>query len=355
MPLCPSRLTFRRACGRTLDCAAPRPCGKPPGAIRSLGGQGREPVIVLDSVTRVFGSLRAVDDLSLEVNRGEVFGLLGHNGAGKTTAVRLIAGLLAPTSGRVRVHDLDPDAEGASVRRQLGVLPARAAVDDRLTGRQNLEFTAELFELPRDGLAARIADLLDRFDLGERAGQPAGGYSTGLRQRLSLARVLLHDPAVLLLDEPTASLDPVAARHVRALIADLGADQHRTVVLCTHDLAEAERLCDRVAILEHGRIRALGTPGDLAAAVGRTDVVVEVHPEDTEIAAGLQTGQGVGGSVVEPGLLRWPRAVRADVPRLVHALTRADVRVFSVGRSEPSLEDVYLALHETRLGEELSG
>jgi ABC-type multidrug transport system ATPase subunit len=293
--------------------------------------------------------VRAVDNLSLEVDPGEVLGLLGHNGAGKTTAVRLIAGLLAPTSGRVRVNDLDPDADGATVRRQLGVLPANAAVDDRLTGWQNLRFTAELYDLPRDGLDVRIAELLDRFDLGGRAEEPAGGYSTGMRQRLSLARVLLHDPEVLLLDEPTASLDPVAARQVRGLIADLGADGDRTFVLCTHDLAEAERLCDRVAILEHGSVKAMGAPGDLASATGRSDVVVEVHPDDTHIAAALQTSQGVGGIVVEPGRLRWPRAARSEVPQLVQALTGADVRVFGVARREPSLEDVYLALHETRV------
>ena len=311
-------------------------------------------MIVLDSVTRVFGSVRAVDNLSLEVDPGEVLGLLGHNGAGKTTAVRLIAGLLAPTSGRVRVNDLDPDADGATVRRQLGVLPANAAVDDRLTGWQNLRFTAELYDLPRDGLDVRIAELLDRFDLGGRAEEPAGGYSTGMRQRLSLARVLLHDPEVLLLDEPTASLDPVAARQVRGLIADLGADEDHTVVLCTHDLAEAERLCDRVAILEHGSVKAMGAPGDLASATGRSDVVVEVHPDDTRIAAAVQTSQGFGGIVVEPGRLRWPRAARSEVPQLVQALTRADVRVFGVARCEPSLEDVYLALHETRVDEEVT-
>ena len=311
-------------------------------------------MIVLDAVTRVFGPVRAVDDLSLQVAPGEVLGLLGHNGAGKTTAVRLIAGLLAPTSGRVRVDGLDPDLDGAAVRRRLGVLPANAAVDDRLTGRQNLRFAAELYDLPRQGLDTRISGLLDRFDLGDRAKEPVGGYSTGMRQRLSLARLLLHDPDVLLLDEPTASLDPVAARQVRGLIADLGADRDRTVVLCTHDLAEAERLCDRVAILERGGLKALGTPGDLAAATGRSDVVVEVHPDDTHLAATLQTGQGIAGSVVEPGRVRWPRATRDDIPHLVHALTGAGVRVFGVGRREPSLEDVYLALHEIRLDEDVS-
>ena len=308
-------------------------------------------MIALDSVTRVFGTVRAVDQLSLKVEPGEVLGLLGHNGAGKTTTVRLIAGLLAPTSGEVRVNALDPTTQGATVRRRLGVLPANAAVDDRLTGRQNLKFAAELYDLPRDGLDRRISEVLERFDLAGRAKQSVGGYSTGMRQRLSLARVLLHDPEILLLDEPTASLDPVAARQVRSLIADLAADQNRTVVLCTHDLAEAERLCGRVAILEHGSIKALGTPSDLASATGRTDALVEVHPDDTDIAAGLRAGPSGTATVDEPGRLRWPRAAQSDVPPLVQALARADVRVFSVIRRQPSLEDVYLSLHETRTAE----
>lgn len=309
-------------------------------------------MIVLESVTRSFGEVRAIDNLSLEVESGEVLGLLGHNGAGKTTAVRLIAGLLAPSSGRVRVNDLDPSTQGAMVRRRLGVLPANAAVDDRLNAWQNLRFAAELYDLPRDGLDARISDLLERFDLGGQATESVGTYSTGMRQRLSLARVLLHDPDVLLLDEPTASLDPVAARQVRGLIAELAADKDRTVVLCTHDLAEAERLCGRVAILEHGSIMALGTPSDLASATGRADLVVEVHQDDTELAAGLRTDRGVAARVAEPGRLRWPRAAHSDVPPLVRALTHADVRIFSVMRREPSLEDVYLALHEARPAEE---
>lgn len=314
--------------------------------------RGSGAMIALDSVTRVFGTVRAVDELSLEVEPGEVLGLLGHNGAGKTTTVRLIAGLLAPTSGEVRVNALDPTTEGATVRRRLGVLPANAAVDDRLTGRQNLKFAADLYDLPRDGLDRRISEVLERFDLAGRAKESVGGYSTGMRQRLSLARVLLHDPEILLLDEPTASLDPVAARQVRGLIADLAADQDRTVVLCTHDLAEAERLCGRVAILEHGSIKALGAPSDLATATGRTDVLVEVHPDDTDIAAGLTTGPSGTATVDEPGRLRWPRAAQSDVPPLVQALVRADVRVLGVIRRQPSLEDVYLSLHQTRTAEE---
>lgn len=310
-------------------------------------------MIELQSVTRTFGAVRAIDDLSLEVGRGEIVGFLGHNGAGKTTAVRLIAGLLTADSGRLRVNGLDPATEGADVRRRLGVLPSNAAVDDRLTGRDNLRFAGELFDLPRRGLEARIAELLERFDLGGRADQKAGSYSTGMRQRLSLARVLLHDPAVLLLDEPTASLDPVAARHVRGLIADLGADSGRTVVLCTHDLAEAERLCDRVAILEHGRIKTLGTPHDLTAGTAGAGVVIEVHPDDLDAAAAVRVDGSGPGSVIAPGRVRWPRAARTDVPPLVRALTSADVRVFDITREEPTLEDVYLALHGATVADEV--
>jgi ABC-type multidrug transport system ATPase subunit len=301
-------------------------------------------VIVLDDVTRTFGDVRALDGLHVAVRRGEVFGLLGHNGAGKTTTVRLVAGLLAPSAGRVRVDGRDPHAEGTAVRRRLGVLPANAAVDDRLTGRDNLRFAAALFDLPRAGLEARIDELLARFELGGRGDERAGTYSTGMRQRLSLARVLLHDPEVLLLDEPTASLDPVAARQVRDLVAGIGARDDRTVVLCTHDLTEAQRLCDRVAILEHGRVMALGSPGELGGTGGAA-TRVEVHPHDQATALALDPIAGVGAERDGPRHVRYPGVARAETPRLVDALSAAGVRVYAVDRLEPSLEEVYLRLH----------
>lgn len=303
-------------------------------------------MIVLDNVTRTFGEVRALDGLSLAVRRGEVFGLLGHNGAGKTTTVRLVAGLLAASAGRVRVDGRDPREDGAVVRRHLGVLPANAAVDDRLTARDNLRFAAALFDLPRIGLEARIDAVLARFDLDERADQRAGTYSTGMRQRLSLARVLLHDPAVLLLDEPTASLDPVAARQVRDLVAGIGARDERTVVLCTHDLTEAQRLCDRVAILEHGRVLALGAPTELGGA-GRGAVRIEVHPGDQATALSLTPIAGIVAERDGEHHVGFPGVGRAEIPRLVDGLTSAGVRVYAVERREPSLEEVYLRLHAT--------
>jgi ABC-type multidrug transport system ATPase subunit len=304
-------------------------------------------VILFDGVTRTFGEIRALDGLQLAVRRGEVLGLLCHNGADKTTTVRLVAGLLVPDAGRVRVDGLDPHADGAQVRRRLGVLPADAAVDDRLTARDNLRFAAELFVLPRVGLETRIDGLLDRFDLAGRADERAGGFSSGMRQRLSLARVLLHDPDVLLLDEPTASLDPVAARQVRDLIAGLGARGDRTVVLCTHDLAEAQRVCDRVVILEHGRVLAHGSPAELAGAGGGA-IRVEVHRDDVATALALDAIAGIDGEREDDRHVRYPGVARAEIPRLVHALSGAGLRVYAVDRLEPSLEEVYLRLHDRR-------
>jgi ABC-type multidrug transport system ATPase subunit len=328
-------------------------------------GSGAVEALHLDAVRRSFGSVTALEDLSLRVPVGEVVGLLGHNGAGKTTTVRLLAGLLAPDRGRVAVGGLDPLREGSTVRRRLGVLPARPIVDDRLTGRQNLRFAAEVFGLPRAGLPARIDAALVAFDLGDRGDDRVAGYSTGMRQRLSLARVLLPDPEVLLLDEPTAALDPMAARQVRKVLADLATTRQRTIVLCTHDLAEAEHLCDRVVVLERGRVVADGRPSELAAAHGSGGVLLEVDPDQRAVAAsvlaaatgtatgaatgtatGTATGSATAVTVEGPGRLRVDGVPRSAVPGLIRALVAAEVEVHGLRRLDPTLEEVYVALHE---------
>jgi ABC-type multidrug transport system ATPase subunit len=309
-------------------------------------------MIVLDEVVRTFGDVRAVDGIDLQIASGEVLGLLGHNGAGKTTTVRLIVGLLAATSGNVRVDGLDPIAEGVAVRRRTGVLSASPAVDDRLTGRANLRFVADLHGVPTREVGQRVEESLDLFGLRDVAAERAGGYSTGLRQRLSLARVLLSEPDILLLDEPTAALDPIAARQVRGTIADLSSRRGRTVILCTHDLAEAQQLCDRVAVLERGRIVALGTPRELAQQVGARTVDIEVDAGEAETAGKIARAllgpadHPAAVTVLGPGRIRLPGAERALVPTLVSALVAGGLSVFGVVANEPSLEEVYVALHE---------
>jgi ABC-type multidrug transport system ATPase subunit len=308
----------------------------------------------LAGVTRCFGEVTALRELTLDVAPGEVVALLGHNGAGKTTTVRLLAGLLAPDAGTVRVRGLDPAVDGPAVRRQLGVLPAAPVVDDRLTGVANLRFAADVFQVPTEGLDQRIARALDSFELGERGDERAGGYSTGMRQRLALARVLLPDPEILLLDEPTSALDPIAARQVRRSLTALARERDRTIVLCTHDLAEAEQLADRVVVLEHGHVVADGSPAALAAEHGTGGLQLEVAAVDVEVAR-RHLGALSAAVEAEPGgRLRATGIARDAIPGLVQQLSAEDVSVYELRRLDPTLEDVYLAIHDRAPSTEVS-
>jgi len=311
-----------------------------------------DPVIAVDGLTRRFGDVVAVDGLTLEIHPGEVFGFLGHNGAGKTTTVRLLNGLLSPDGGTVRVLDLDPVHDGPELRRRTGVLTETPSLDERLTGRENLEIYAELYGVPGTEVPGRIESLLEGFELAHRADEKAGAYSKGMKQRLALARALLHEPDILFLDEPTSGLDPVGARRVHDLITRLSQEQHRTVLLCTHNLAEAQKLCGRVAVLEHGRLVALGTPAELARRLGRSQrLEIDVAADQLPAAlAVVEAVQGIREPVVEDGRIMVLGADREAVPDLVCELVRAGIRIYGITPQEPSLEDVYFALH----GEEVA-
>ena len=314
---------------------------------------GMDPIIALDGLTRRCGDVVAVDDLTLEISPGEVFGFLGHNGAGKTTTVRLLNGLLAADSGSVRVLGMDPLQDGPALRRRTGVLTETPSLDERLSGRENLEIYAELYGVPLSEVAGRIEYLLDGFELAHRADEKAGAYSKGMKQRLALARALLHEPDILFLDEPTSGLDPVGARRVHELITRLSQEQHRTVLLCTHNLAEAQQLCGRVAVLEHGRLVALGTPAELALKLGRSQrLEIDVAPEHVPTALEiLRTQFGMTDPAQKNGTITVIGAGRETVPDVVAALVGAGVRIYGLTPQQPSLEDVYFALlHEEEGG-----
>src|SRR5688500_4711135 len=286
------------------------------------------PALEIDRLTVRFGAVTAVDDLSLQVAEGEVLALLGHNGAGKTTTVRAANGLAEPASGTVRVLGRAPATDGPDIRRRTAVLTDTPGIDERLTAREALAFAAELYELPRGGTPARIDALLAEFGLAARAGDRVGGFSRGMRQRLALARALLHRPALLFLDEPTTGLDPEATRQLHGIIRRTVREDGRTVVLCTHNLVEAEMLADRVAVMARGRLRALGTPAELARGVRATDrVTIEVHGDDAGTAArvvgaGVDTGVGTGADAA-----RFVVDLAHDaVPDLVARLVGAGVR-----------------------------
>src|SRR5690606_36900523 len=261
----------------------------------------------------------------LEVGGGEVFGYLGHNGAGKTTTVRLLNGILAPSSGTARVLGLSPEADGAGLRRRTGDLTETPALDDRLTARETLHFAGTMFGVEAPHLPSRVETLLEGFGLGERAGERVGGYSKGMRQRLALARALVHEPELLFLDEPTSGLDPAARRQVHQLVRRLSREEGRTVFLSTHNLAEAQELCDRVAVLQRGRVIAMGAPAELARRLGdRAALELEADPGDREAAIASLRAHGLApaeepaaGAVVVPG--GEGREIPAIVSRIVAA------------------------------------
>lgn len=306
-----------------------------------------EPVIIAKGLSRRFGDLVAVDDLSLEIRAGEVFGFLGHNGAGKTTTVRLLNGILAPTGGTARVLGLEPLTDGPSLRRRTGVLTETPSLDERLTGRENLEIYAQIYGVPRTTIASRVGELLERAELADRADERVGDYSRGMKQRLALSRALLHGPELLFLDEPTSGLDPVATRRVHELIIRLSRKDGRTVFLCTHNLVEAQNLCDRVAVLEKGRLVALGTPADLAQQlVRRLRLEIEIEPGGLELALRVLPSLVAGAELEsDGGTLTIVGAQRDQIPDLVAALAARGVRIYRVAQQMPSLEDVYFALH----------
>ncbi len=311
------------------------------------------PIISTQGLTRLFGDKLAVDHLTFSVEEGEVFGFLGHNGAGKTTTIRLLNGVLDPSGGTAQVLGLSPTSDGPALRRRTGVLTETPSVDERLTARENLRIYAELYGVPRERTKSTVDELLELFELRDRADQKVGGYSSGMKRRLALARALIHDPEVLFLDEPTGALDPIAAHHVHEMITRLSKERKHTVFLCTHNLAEAQKLCGRVAVLEHGRLLAMGPPAELAAQVGLGgSIEIEVSPDSSTLAlATLRNGPGLQAVLSTEGLITVQGIMRERVPDVLASLVAAGVRVYRVAPQEPSLEDIYFALHGDKGGQ----
>ena len=226
-------------------------------------------MIRVEKLVKRFGDVTAVDNISFEVPRGEIFAFLGPNGAGKTTTIRVLATVLRPDSGRAEVLGLDVVRDAKAVRRRIGLAGQNAAVDGNLTGRENLRLIGKLVHLPRRTVVARAVELLERFELTEAADRPVRTYSGGMRRRIDLAAALVNRPPVLFLDEPTTGLDPYSRNEVWAMIGELVADG-TTVVLTTQYLEEADRLASRVAVVDEGRVIANDTPAALKARLGST-------------------------------------------------------------------------------------
>jgi ABC-2 type transport system ATP-binding protein len=231
-------------------------------------------VIELEGLTKRFGAHVAVADLDLKVEAGEIFGFLGPNGAGKTTTVKMLTGLLKPTAGRVRVCGVDMAADPVAAKRQMGLVPDEPFVSPKLTGAEYLRFVGELYQVPLEGMRARVPELLEMFELDKWGGELVESYSHGMRQKLVLAGILLHDPKVLVLDEPMVGLDPKSGRLVKDIFAEL-ARRGTAVFMCTHVLEIAEKLCGRIGVMMGGRMVACGTLEQLRAKGGKEGADLE--------------------------------------------------------------------------------
>lgn len=302
------------------------------------------PMIETLDLTRRFGDVLAVDRLTLRVDAGEIFGFLGPNGAGKTTTLRMLAALIVPTSGEATVAGYRVGRDDDRLRSNLGFLTETPGLYDRLSTRANLAYFARLYRV--DDVSGRVEHYLRWLDLWDRRHEPAAALSKGMRQKLAIARALIHDPAVLLLDEPTSGLDPEAARTVRDFIAGLRREG-RTIVLCTHNLDEADRLCDRVAVFRQ-RLLALDSPAELRRqAFGRT-VVFHLRHLQPAYEQALRSFPFVDSVRSMDGkLLASVSDPEAENPQLVRALVQAGAEVQFVGELRQSLEDVYLRLVQT--------
>ncbi len=298
--------------------------------------------IRVEGLARRFGARVAVEGLTFEVHPGEVFGLLGPNGAGKTTTVRMLAGLLAPSEGTALVcgERLPLEGDGSALRRKVGLLTEQPGLYERLTARENLSFFARLYELNLDEAWVRGKAGLARFGLAGREDEPVGGFSKGMRQKLSIVRALLHEPQVIFLDEPTSGLDPQSARVVRDAIAELAAEG-RTLVLCSHNLAEVERLCTRVAVIKN-RLRTVSTLVEMRREGLALDVLVE--GDAARFAAVVTALPFAPTAQAEGARLKVSFGHEAQAPDVIAALVQAGARVHQATRIARPLEEAYLDL-----------
>ncbi|MCO7136917.1 ABC transporter ATP-binding protein [[Clostridium] leptum] len=290
----------------------------------------------IDDLSKTYaGGKKAVDHVSISLAQGEVFGFLGPNGAGKTTTVKLLNGMLTPSSGSCRVFDMDPVQNPEKVHAVSGVVTEHAQMYDNLTGLQNLVFYGCLFGISTSESEKRAEVLLKQLDLTDAKNQKLSVYSTGMRQRLSLARALIHEPKVLFLDEPTSGLDPESTQNVNSLIRNLAREKGITIFLCTHQLRYAQEICTRYGLIEKGELLALGTLEQLRSKI--------LSGMTVRIKAGHLTSQlpyrKVGEQIFEIDVKS-----EEEIPRIIRQIVQGGGDIYHVSAKKPSLEDIYFAL-----------
>ncbi len=298
-------------------------------------------MIHTENLSKKFGDVTAVESLSLDVQEGEVFGFLGPNGAGKTTTVRLLTALIGPTSGKAFVHGFEVGKQDTEIRRSVGVLTETPGMYDNLSAEYNLRIFAELYDVA--DVPGQVEKYLRMLGLWERRNDPAGTFSKGMKQKLAIARALIHEPRLLFLDEPTSGLDPEAARLVRDFVAELR-KEGRTIFMCTHNLDEADRLCDRIGVFK-SRLLVVDTPEKLRQSLFGRKVVFHLREAGEGLAEAARKLPFVReAKVVENKLVLTVDDPESRNPDIVRALVAAGADIRFVGELRHSLEDVYFQL-----------
>lgn len=298
-------------------------------------------MIRTERLTKKFDEITAVDRLTIDIDTGEIFGFLGPNGAGKTTTVRMLTSLIAPTSGRAWIDGRELGKEDQDIRRHVGILTEAPGMYDRLSAWKNLTIYARLYEVK--DVEGQCEKYLRLLGLWERRSDPAGTFSKGMKQKLSIARALLHEPSVLFLDEPTAGLDPEAAKLVRDFIDEVS-EQGRTIFLTTHNLDDADRLCDRIAVFKT-RLRVVESPQNLRQAMYGRQIVVHLQDQADGWLTAVQSLPFVNrADAAQNKLVLQLDDPEADNPALIRALVEANANIQFVGEIKHSLEDIYLQL-----------
>jgi ABC-2 type transport system ATP-binding protein len=305
--------------------------------------------VTTEGLTKKFNGFTAVNGLNLQINQGEVFGLLGPNGAGKTTTLRMLACLLSPTAGSAAVAGYDIYKEPLKVRQSVGILTENPSLYERLTALENMHFFAQAYGLlDAQERSRRIKELLEFFNLWDRRNDKVGAFSKGMKQKLAIVRATVHKPPILFLDEPTAGLDPQSAKEIRDLMAALSQQEKSTILLCTHHLEDAEKLCRRVLIMNRGTCVILGSPDELRAKIsGQPTVQIDLVQVTPEIVAAVKANpQAMEGFLnrQDASLRVKVDDARAATPAIVSDIVEAQGQILSVNVLRPSLEEAYLKL-----------
>jgi len=310
--------------------------------------------VLVDGLTKRFGDFTAVDAISFEIEEGEIFGLLGPNGAGKTTAISMLSTLLEPTSGRALLNGIDIRKDQDGVRKAIGVVFQDQSLDEELTAWENMDFHGRLYRIPKAIREERIGEMLRLVELEDRQDSLVKTFSGGMRRRLEIARGLLHEPSILFLDEPTLGLDPQTRNHLWEYIRNLNRRKGITIILTTHYMDEADRLCDRVAIIDRGRIVAMDTPDNLKKKVGE-DVVSISSPDAGRIVTEINASWIIGAEQYDGQVIIRLQSAEEHLLDLLGLIGRNGYLITSISIRKPTLEDAFLHYTGREMRQEEAG